>query len=87
MAAWEWIALGLGLLVLLQLVALQYARRMGSDDRETPARATPGAGTESMPVSEPEPAPGEDDRVVCTTCGTQNDPAYTFCRECVDPLG
>lgn len=86
MAVWEWIAVGLGLLVLLQLVALQYARQMGSEDREASPRATPGAGTDAVPVREPEPA-GSDDTVVCSSCGTQNDPAFTFCRECVSPIG
>lgn len=85
MAAWEWIALGLGLLVVLQLVALQYARRMGSDESDAPVRATPGTGSESVPISDPDPPRGTG-KVVCPSCGTQNDPAYSFCRECVGRL-
>ena len=89
MASWEWVVLGLLLLALAQLVALQYARRLGSDegDGERP-RPTPGTPFETQPDVDEEPPrePATGTAVQCPHCGSENDPAFTYCRECVSPI-
>jgi hypothetical protein len=84
MAAWEWIALGLGFLALLQLIALRYARRLGSDDERAGPRPTP-------PLQEDRPAGaggpgGEGEELVCADCGAVNLADFSYCRECIAPL-
>ena len=85
MASWEWIALGLAFLALVQLVALQYARRTSSDDEGAtvqPAAGVPAEAIRDRPDHEP-----SGDELVCRHCGTPNDPTFTYCRQCVGQLG
>lgn len=87
MVAWEWLALGLGVLLLLQLLALQYAMRMSSDDGErngpqpTPKPPVDPAGDTGGDAPEP-----DGDRIACPHCGAKNDPYYTYCRRCVSSM-
>ena len=84
MASWEWIALGLVFLALLQLVALQYARRTGSEDEGSTPQARAGTSLEASPDRTPREPAGHE--IVCKHCGTPNDPTFTYCRRCVSQL-
>ncbi len=86
MATWVWIALGLFVLVALQLVALQYARRMSDDGEGSRAQPTVGRSVETTQSQDRDRTRSEGGRVVCPDCGTPNDPAYSYCRECVSAL-
>ena len=51
---------------------------------------TPGANrTERRDDTRATSAQHEDREnvVVCSSCGTQNEPGYRYCRECVSPIG
>lgn len=84
MASWEWIALGLASLALLQLLALQYARKMGSDDDGSAAHVPAGTSLEAVPDRQTVDPAGHE--IVCKHCGTPNDPNFTYCRQCVSQL-
>ncbi len=85
MASWEWIALGLVFLALLQLVALQYARKMSSEDEGSTPQAAAGTSIEASPERSRREPTGQE--IVCEQCGTPNDPTFTYCRRCVSQLG
>lgn len=87
MVTWEWIALGMGALLLLQLLALQFAIRMSSDDGEGKGpRPTPNAPVDPGGESGGEDHRSDGDRIACPHCGANNDPYYTYCRQCVSSL-
>ncbi|TYL36960.1 hypothetical protein CV102_19600 [Natronococcus pandeyae] len=57
-----------------------------SEAREPPALFTPGMAAQMETMEremelEPSPEPG-----CCRFCNTENDPFYTYCRECVSRL-
>lgn len=60
----------------LAKLAVVYLAVKHRDDPSDDASAT-----DDPPTSEPAPR-----RAVCSRCGTDNDPAYYFCRNCVTDL-
>lgn len=84
MASWEWIALGLGFLGLVQLLAFRYARRIENDDDRSGPQPTPPVPTERG-TGRTDHRP-DSDTVVCEHCGARNAAEYTYCRSCVQPV-
>jgi len=69
----------LAALVGLHLLAMLYGlRRYGAPARQ--------AAPESGAVAEGRPSPDDGEVVLCTVCGTANDPYFSFCRSCVADL-
>lgn len=93
MATWTWILVGLSVLAAVQIWVLRAARkrRQGDGDASSgPSGARSTASRAPKPFTGI-PPPGDDDRaadgpVVCPNCGTENDPRFDYCEECVAPL-
>lgn len=63
----------------------------GDSDAEAPGSAS-GAGEPGISAQAYPPAIHSDDEdatqdtVVCSACGTENEPSYTYCQECTQRL-
>jgi len=87
MPPWEWVVFGLVLLALAQLIALYYVRRFNSkEDGSDPARPAPEPSFDGGSEMGREPPEEDGSAVQCPHCGIENDPEYSFCRECVSPI-
>jgi hypothetical protein len=79
----EW---GLFVLAVLFVAVLQIVlwRRIQDGDVGSPDAPLPGEASASAerPAHEPE----DPDVTLCPSCGTENDAAYEFCRECTATL-
>ena len=92
MNVWGWILLYVVVFSVLQLLIYRYLR---SDDdapllRSAPrgAEQTPGEDVRKERVLEEHSTSDADpDTHRCPHCGTKNDAQYTYCRNCVEPLG
>ena len=91
METWAWILAYILGFTLLQLYLYRYFVKSSSTEGappESPADGTPspsdGAGA---PIDPPE-GESEADLVQCSECGTynENDPMYTFCKDCGERL-
>lgn len=84
MSIWAWLALYFVGFALLQLLIYRYLD--GDVERASPNRAT----AHDRGAFDPEfsDADHDDDGRYCRHCGTrnENDSAFTYCRECVEPL-
>lgn len=90
MNVWGWIILYVVLFVGLQLLIYRYLR---SEDDSPLFASTPSGPDGRVPddirrdsILE-EFNESDSDRRVCPHCGTENGTEYTFCRECIGPLG
>jgi hypothetical protein len=59
--------------------------RGGTDD-ESNTTPTPVGWTRTHPSSDSDRAQDPPSAVRCRACRTENDPVYTYCRECVSEL-
>lgn len=77
-----WVIAAVIVLGVLHAVVFRYIRRHGqaSDDASNGNGGVNGQAPEG-PVTR-----REDSALVCSTCGTNNDPAFTFCRQCQEKL-
>ncbi|WP_458187417.1 DUF7577 domain-containing protein [Haladaptatus sp. NG-WS-4] len=90
MNVWGWIVLYVVLFAGLQLLIYRYLR---SGEDSLLFRSTPPSPEQSAPddvrkehVLEEFHEENPDVRS-CPHCGTENGTGYTFCRECIEPLG
>lgn len=77
-----WVIAAVIVLGVLHAVVFRYLKRHGqtSDDATNGNPGSNGQPSEG-------PAPRRDDSAfLCPTCGTTNDPAFTFCRQCQEKL-
>lgn len=98
MNVWGWIVLYVVLFSVLQLLIYRYLR---SDDDAPLLRSTPPGADQSVSddvrndyvldeLAEDEPTTDASDSTDvrhCPHCGTTNGSGYTYCRECIEPLG
>ncbi|WP_049969550.1 DUF7577 domain-containing protein [Haladaptatus cibarius] len=93
MNVWGWIILYVVLFAGLQLLIYRFLR---SDEdspllQSTPSgpdgRAPDDIRKESVLEEFNEPNTADPSTRLCPHCGTENGAEYTFCRECVEPLG
>ncbi|WP_458208361.1 DUF7577 domain-containing protein [Haladaptatus sp. NG-SE-30] len=90
MNVWGWIVLYIVLFAGLQLLIYRFLR---SDEDSPLLRSTPPTPEQSAPDDVRKESVleefHEDDPNVrqCPHCGTENGAQYTFCRQCVEPLG
>jgi len=86
MDVWAWIILYILVFALLQFVLYRYLH----DDDSVPLSQSTPHNVEHGLVDDGlgEGRERTDPNVVrCPRCGTENDPAFTFCQNCVGPLG
>lgn len=92
MGVWGWIVLYVLLFSLLQLAIYRYLR---SDEdaplfRSTPSNADSVAleDVADFDAADLETSRTGDERgsTSCPRCGTDNEPGYTYCRNCVSPM-
>lgn len=81
MPSWEWALVALLAFGALQLLALRYALR-----EEGPDLDGPGAAPFAVDAAVVDPGSGEDGVRRCPTCGAENRPGFTYCRDCVSYL-
>lgn len=62
------------------------SRAQGGTDDESNTAPTPIAQARSYRSPDADRAEGPPSSVTCRTCQTENDPVYTYCRECVSEL-
>ena len=90
MNVWGWIVLYVVLFAGLQLLIYRFLR---SDEDSPLLQSTPSSPERRTPddirkesvleeFNESDPSVRQ-----CQHCGTENGVEYTFCRECVEPLG
>lgn len=96
MNVWAWIVLYVVLFGLLQVLIYRYLR---SGEDAPLMQSTPPIGERPAPddmrkervleeVGEHDSSVHHDPSVrQCPHCGTENGVEYTYCRECVEPLG
>mgnify|MGYP000713571324 CR=1 FL=1 len=82
-SAWVYVAIA-GLLC-AHLLILLYAYRVNRSDSAFDA-APVEAATDAGAVDADDAAAGGDTVCQCPECGTENDPTYRFCRQCVAEL-
>ncbi len=91
MEPWAWLAAYLVGFAFLQLLLYRYFREETSGQERTGA-GPEGSAPRATEPARPRPDGGSKSRsesdVYCKHCGARNDrdPAYTFCRECANPL-
>ena len=88
MAQYGWVIAVVVVMGLVQF-AVYYYLRTRTDASRLPAReSTPPA---MSPDRAPEPRVRDEDEpttgLYCPTCGTVNEPGFTFCRRCVGRIG
>ncbi|MHB9287690.1 hypothetical protein ACKVMT_11720 [Halobacteriales archaeon Cl-PHB] len=89
MEPWAWLAAYLVGFAFLQLLLYRYFREETSGQGQAgPERSASGGRDPVRPRTDGGAASQSDDAVHCAHCGARNerDPAYTFCRECANPL-
>lgn len=94
MSALVWGLIVLALFPLLQIPILIYvARRLDEEDPDDDNASTPITNHYWIDPSDPQPVASFDSptpksevdssTITCPQCGTENDPIYTYCRNCV----
>lgn len=96
MSALVWGLIILAVFPLLQIPILIYISRHLEKDDPDEDGPTPGTNPYWIDPSDPQPmvsfdggAPQSDvdtATITCPQCGTENDPLYTYCRNCVHRL-
>lgn len=77
----------IGYTLLYLLVSYLLRSRSGNGDGPT-ASSTPNPRVSSSIPAETDPGDASDSStVVCGVCRAENDPGYTYCRNCVSELG
>ncbi|WP_246999294.1 DUF7577 domain-containing protein [Halosolutus gelatinilyticus] len=87
-----WWGLVLALVLVILVLFAPWRASGGEADRDDPERGSTDIGggppfvrsadgVTAVEEPRPPPVPGR-----CRACGTDNDPFYTFCRECLTPL-
>ena len=87
MGVWGWIVLYVLLFSLVQLAIYRYLR---SDEDAPLFRSTPSnpdsVGLEDVTDFDASRTGDEPGSMTCPRCGTDNEPGFTYCRNCVSPM-
>lgn len=72
---------------LLAVGLFAIVRRYLANMNEETAEPTGGSQSTAQPIRErAKQEASESDREICTACGSENDPFYTYCRNCLTSL-